>query len=35
MVQQIIQELGEYINSHNCKVLENLYYALCSIYYKD
>ena len=26
-----IGELGEYINSHNNKVAENIYYMLCKI----
>lgn len=29
-----IRKLGEYINNHNDKRAEDLYYALCAIHYK-
>ena len=32
-MHNIIRLLGEYINSHNDKLAEGVYYYLCSIYY--
>ena len=29
-----IRKLGEYINNHNDKYAEDLYYTLCAIHYK-
>lgn len=30
---EVIRLLGEYVNSHNYKTAERIYYYLCSIYY--
>ena len=30
---EVIRLFGEYINSHNDKTAERIYYYLCSIYY--
>ena len=33
-MKEIIRKLGEYINHHNDKFAEGLYYLLASIYYR-
>lgn len=33
-MREIIRKLGEYINHHNDKYAEALYYVLCGIIYK-
>lgn len=30
-----IAELGNYINNHNCRILDNIYYFLCAIVYEE
>jgi hypothetical protein len=32
-MKEIIRHLGEYINSHDDKLMENLYYILALLYY--
>lgn len=34
-MKEYIRRLGEKINNSNNKVLENIYYFLCAIYYKE
>ncbi len=34
-MKNYIRLLGEKINKSNNKVLENIYYFLCAIYYKE
>lgn len=33
-MRDIIANLGQYINNHNDKLAEFIYYTLCNIYYR-
>lgn len=32
-IRQEITNLGEFVNTNNCRPMENLYYFLCSVFY--
>ena len=33
-MRTIIRLLGEYINNHNDRAIERIYYFICNIYYR-